>query len=137
MPEERREACVDDARVLRLTIDDEPRKNLKFELQFAGATVSGSTDGSGFLEALIPPDAQSGILLLGDKDPRETYELGFGTLDPLDTNDGVEKRLNALGFDTEDGLAAATRSFQAKNDMSVTGIVDDALRQKLKEQFGQ
>ena len=122
---------------IRLTIDDEPRTNLKFELQVAGTTVSGSTDGSGFLEAQIPPDAQSGLLVLGDKEPRETYELGFGTLDPLETNEGIEKRLNALGLDTEDDLEGAIRSFQAKHKMTVTGTVDDALRQKLKEQFGQ
>lgn len=122
---------------IRLTIDDEPRKNLKFELQFAGAVVNGSTDGSGFLEAEIPPDAQSGVLLLGDKEPREIYQLGFGTLDPIETNEGIEQRLTALGFDTEEDLPGAIRSFQASNNMQVTGTVDDALRQKLKEQFGQ
>ena len=102
-----------------------------------GATVKGSTDGSGFLEAEIPPDAQTGVLLLGDKEPREIYQLGFGTLDPIDTKEGVEKRLNSLGVDTEGDLEGAVRSFQAKNNMNVTGTVDDALRQKLKEQFGQ
>ena len=122
---------------IRLTIDDEPRKNLKYELQVAGQTLSGSTDGTGFLEAQIPPDAQTGVLLLGDKEPRETYELGFGTLDPLETDEGIKKRLNSLGFDTEDDLPGAIRSFQLKNKMDVTGNVDDALRAKLKETFGQ
>jgi hypothetical protein len=122
---------------IRLTLDDEPRKNLRYELQVAGQTLTGSTDGAGYLEAQIPSDAQSGVLLVGDGDPRETYQLGLGTLDPLDTDDGVKKRLTSLGLDAEDDLPGAIRGFQVKHNLEATGTVDDALRQKLKEKFGQ
>ena len=122
---------------IRLTIDDEPRKALPYELVADGLTLKGSTDGGGYLTAEIPPDAQSGRLIVGDKEPRETYELAFGTLDPIDTDEGVEKRLRSLGVNTEGDLTGAVASFQLKNKMDVTGIVDDAFRNKLKEKFGQ
>jgi len=38
---------------------------------------------------------------------------------------------------TEGDLSGAVASFQLKNKMDVTGIVDDAFRNKLKEKFGQ
>jgi hypothetical protein len=122
---------------IRFTLDDHPRKNLAYELQVAGLTLKGSTDGDGVLEAEIPPDAQSGVLLLGDEDPRETHELGFGALDPLDTDDGVKKRLSSLGLDADADLPGAIRGFQLQHNLEVTGNVDDTLRAKLKEKFGQ
>jgi N-acetylmuramoyl-L-alanine amidase len=122
---------------IRLTIDDQPRANLKFELLVDDVSVQGTTDGDGFLSAEIPASAQRGLLLLGDTEPRETHELTFGTLDPIDTNEGVEQRLRSLGLQTEDDLPGAVRAFQLNNNMEATGTVDDALRNKLKERFGQ
>jgi hypothetical protein len=122
---------------IRFTLDDQPRKNVKYALSFAGQTLNGSTDGSGFLEAEIPPDVHSGVLLLGEEDPRETYELEFGGLDPLDTDDGVKKRLSSLGFDADADLPGAIAGFQHEHNLDVTGNVDDTLRAKLKEKFGQ
>ena len=122
---------------IRFTLDDQPRKNLSYELQVAGLTLSGSLDGDGVLEAEIPPDAHTGILLLGDESPRETHELSFGALDPLDTDDGIRKRLSSLGLDADEDLAGAIRGFQLQHSLEATGSVDDTLRAKLKEKFGQ
>lgn len=123
---------------IRLTIDDQPRGALPFELRVAELALSGKTDGDGYLEAEIPPDVQSGLLLLGAKEPREQYQLSFGALDPIDTDEGLAKRLHSLGFHTEGGdLPGAIALFQMHHKMEVTGKADAAFRNKLKEAFQQ
>jgi len=122
---------------IRLLLDDNPRANVKYELQIAGQAIKGSTDGQGYLQQEIPPDIQNGVLIIEEGTVRDVYQLGFGTLDPIDTDDGIRKRLESLGFDAELDLAAAVRAFQYKQGMDTTGVVDDALKAKLKEKFGQ
>ena len=122
---------------IRLLLDDAPRANLHYDLVVDSRTIKGTTDGGGFLEAIIPPSAATGVLTVTDGPARDIFQLGFGTLDPIETEEGVLKRLGALGFLLEDGLEAAVRAFQAKQHLEVTGRVDDALRSKLKEKFGQ
>jgi len=122
---------------IRLLMDDKPRANLTYQLQVDGTSTSGSTDSGGFLEANIPPDAAQGTLVAGEGPSRSVYSLIFGTLDPIDTDDGVRERLVMLGFDADDDLADAVRGFQMQEKMAVTGTVDDALRTRLKEKFGQ
>ena len=122
---------------IRLLLDDTPRANLHYDLAVESKTINGTTDGDGFLEAIIPPSAATGILTVTDGPSRDIFQLGFGTLDPIETEEGVLKRLGALGFLLEDGLDAAIRAFQAKQHLEVNGRVDDALRSKLKEKFGQ
>jgi N-acetylmuramoyl-L-alanine amidase len=122
---------------IRLTLDDQPRSGLAYELVVDGESLKGSTDGDGCLTAEIPATAQGGRLVVGDKEPRETYELAFGTLDPIDTTEGIEERLRSLGLNTEGGLSGAIATFQLNNQMDVTGAVDDAFKAKLKEKFGQ
>ena len=122
---------------IRFLRDDEPRAGLSYELQVSGQTLKGTTDAKGYVQQNIPPDADTGLLILTDGNHREIYSLAFGTLDPIDTDAGVQERLGALGFNIEGDLADAVRAFQAKQKMTVTGTVDDALRSKLKGVFGQ
>lgn len=122
---------------IRLLLDDQPRTNLKYELDVAGANIKGSTDGGGFVEADIPPDAANGTLVAGEGATRSVYYLEFGALDPIDTEEGVRKRLVSLGFDAEGDLADAVQGFQTQEGLAVTGTIDDALRATLKEKFGQ
>jgi len=122
---------------IRLLLDDEPRAGVPFELQVSGQSIKGTTDGDGFLQADIPPDAQSGVLLVGEDDVRDIFEPGLGTLDPIDTDSGVSGRLQALGYDVVDDFQGAVRAFQSNENLDPTGNVDDTLRSKLKEVFGQ
>jgi N-acetylmuramoyl-L-alanine amidase len=122
---------------IRLTIDDEPRAGLAYELIAGGLTLKGSTDGDGYLKAEIPPDVSQGRLIVGTKEPREIYELAFGTLDPIETDEGIEERLRSLGYNTDGALSDAIAAFQAACKLEATGTADDALRGKLKEKFGQ
>jgi hypothetical protein len=122
---------------IRLLLDDQPRENVPYELQVAGRTIKGSTDGSGYIEEEIPADVQTGILIVEEGTVRDVFQLGFGTLDPIDTDEGVQKRLESLGFDAEADLTAAVRAFQFKHGIETTGVVDDVLRTKLQKEFGQ
>jgi N-acetylmuramoyl-L-alanine amidase len=121
---------------IRLLLDDEPRAGLDYELQIAGQTINGTTDGAGCLNEVIPPHATDGVLIVGSGTTREIIKLGLGTLDPIDTEEGVRKRLDALGYDVQD-LEAACRAFRSKESMDPGGGIDDDLRSKLKEKFGQ
>ena len=46
-------------------------------------------------------------------------------------------RLQDLGYSARKGLPGALRKFQKDKDLQVTGQVDTATRNKLKELFGQ
>jgi len=122
---------------IRLLLDDEPRAGIRYELRVNGATIKGSTDGGGYLQAVIPPDSQTGVLTVGEGTARDVFQLGFGTLDPIDTDSGVRGRLESLGYQVGEDLAAAVRAFQSKEKLEATGVIDDSLRAKLKEKFGQ
>lgn len=122
---------------IRLLLDDQPRANVAYQLQLTSGTIKGSTDGGGYLQQDIPPDIQTGILIVEEGSAQDIFQLGFGTLDPIDTDEGIQKRLDSLGFDADTDLAAAVRAFQYKEGLETTGVVDDALRAKLKENFGQ
>lgn len=121
---------------LRLTINDSPRANEPYQLCIDGTWLKGKTDADGWIMEAIPPDAQKGQLLIG-KDCTDSYEFQFGTVDPLDCDDGIKQRLFDLGYDAETDFAGAIRAFQEKEKLNATGQVDDATRSKLKEKFGQ
>jgi hypothetical protein len=124
---------------IRLTIDDKPRKNLPYELEVDGQmTKQDSTNNDGCLEAVIPANAMTGVLRVGNGNPVEKYDLVFGKVYPLDTADGISNRLNELGFYADPmDLKPCVRAFQNMHKMKVDGIVDDAFRTKLKDVYGQ
>jgi Putative peptidoglycan binding domain/LysM domain len=114
-----------------------PRKNEKFRLIIDGIPVEGTTDGKGFVEKPLPPNARQGKLIVGEGANKEVYLLQFGQVDPIDTDTGVAGRLQNLGYSVGEDLAGALRKFQANNKLEVTGTINDATRNKLKENFGQ
>jgi hypothetical protein len=123
---------------IQLMLDDEPRANEPYRLAIDGTWYEGTLDGDGFLEQVIPPGAVQGILRVGSGERIDEYQLALGTLDPIDTEGGVSGRLRGLGYHHEaDDATPAIRAFQKKEQLEVTGEVDDQTRQKLKERFGQ
>jgi len=120
---------------VRLLKKGKPRKNEKYRLIIDGIPVEGSTDGDGFVEQPLPPNAREGKLIVGDG--KETFLFRFGHVDPLDTEDGVAGRLHNLGYSAATDLPGALKKFQSDHRLQVTGQVDDATRNKLKEIFGQ
>jgi N-acetylmuramoyl-L-alanine amidase len=123
---------------VRLLVNEEPRANEKFRLYVDDVLLrEGKTDGDGFIEEPIPPDCRSGNIVIYDDDENEEhYPFDFGSVDPLETEEGVKKRLFNLGYDVED-LSKALGEFQQKQDLEETKTIDEATRNELEDVFGQ
>jgi hypothetical protein len=125
--------------------EDEPRTDVPFVLEIDGVVLSeGTTDGDGYLEVEIPPNAREGRLIVERGTERElVIPLQLGGLDPIDTISGVKQRLHNLGIgpgelnDVEDeGLSSALRWFQERHGLEVTGSLDQATRDALRDAHG-
>jgi hypothetical protein len=121
---------------VRLLDDDKPLANVPYTLDVDGISLSGVTDGDGFVKQVIPSHARQGRLSVGAGATKDVYEFQFGTVDPIDTDEGLHGRLMNLGF-ASDSLPAAIAAFQQKEELAVTGEADDATRARLQERFGQ
>jgi len=122
---------------VRLLKKGEPRKNEPYRLVIDGISSEGQTDGNGFVQKSLPPDAKEGKLIVGEGERKETFLLRFGHVDPMEEDDGVAGRLHNLGYAAAKDFPGALKKFQADNGLQTTGQVDDATRNKLKEIFGQ
>lgn len=122
---------------IRLCVEDQPLANEPYTLYVDGVEAGqGNTDRDGYVEAAISPHAKEGRLLVGMGEEQDVFVFQLGTVDPIDTDEGVRGRLHNMGYDVSD-LAEAVRAFQTKENLSVTGTADDATRARLKERFGQ
>lgn len=127
---------------VRLTRHAEPRADEPYELTFDGnATLTGTTDGDGWIDQPIPAAATRASLSL--QDGQELYDLKLGHLDPHDSPSGIQQRLHALGYyfgavDEDIGVhtQAALRRFQAKQGLDTTGEADDATVDALFSAYG-
>ena len=122
---------------IRVCIDDEPRANEPYTLFVDGVEAGeGTSDADGYVEMAIPPQAVEGKLLLGTGEDRDVFVFQLGTLDPIETEEGVCGRLHNMGYDVTD-LPEAVRAFQRREQMDATGTVDATTRDRLKTRFGQ
>ncbi len=134
---------------LRLCLWDDlhqPFQNTKYRLRVESVDYAGATDSTGMLEQEIPADAVDGEITIFPfpddlSDPGYTFTLKLGHLDPIDEDSGVDARLMNLGFgatDTEDpespddDRVQALKTFQDRFGLEITGVADDATRQKLQ-----
>ncbi len=133
-----------------------PRPNLDYVLVIEGRSRRGQTDADGKITESIPPNAKTGKLTyaaptamdgtgkpLPGKPKTLVMILQLGSLNPISEVSGLKARLANLGLyngPIDENLdAAATQaisSFQARQGMSVTGVADDATRQKLQAIHG-
>jgi N-acetylmuramoyl-L-alanine amidase len=121
-----------------------PLAQFSYELEVGGSTVSGQTNSDGCLEAEIPAEVQTGMLVLGGT--RMTLQIGF--LNPLsDCNDGgvsgVQARLANLGYQPGpvDGVLGsrtlqAVSAFQRDHSLEETGEVDAPTLGALEREHG-
>ncbi len=127
---------------LRLTRHGEPRANEAFELLFENdATITGTTNGDGWIDQPIPAAATRATLSL--QDGAEIYTLLLGHLDPHDSPSGIQQRLRALGFyfgavdeDVGPQTQAALRRFQEKQGLEITGEADESTVNALRDAYG-
>jgi hypothetical protein len=122
--------------------EETPIANKAYELHFdEGEMVTGSTDGSGMIEANLPPAAQVARIVIPDKNL--SFPVKLGHLDPIDQLTGVQGRLNMLGYESGpiDGMMGpitegAVRRYQTDHDLIIDGIPGPQTQGKLKEVFG-
>jgi N-acetylmuramoyl-L-alanine amidase len=136
----RRKGVPEKLRV-RFCLEDQPRGNTKYRLEVDGHLTEGVTDAEGWLQCTIPLNARVARVYLGDA--REPIDLELGHLDPIDSVSGVQGRLLNLGFWTGpiDGqfgaeLEAALVDFQAFKELEISGQIDDATKNALKQAYG-
>jgi hypothetical protein len=118
----------------------EPRANERYVLTLDGQIFDGQTDGDGKIDIFIPPNAQSGKLIVGVGKTQQVFTLDLGQINPVTTPAGQIQRLQNMGYDCglkkEKGLPLALRSFQVDNNLSDTGEANAATQAKLLEKHG-
>ena len=132
---------------LRLVVLDHagaPVSSVPYKLVVEDKTYSGSTDGDGAIEQVIPVDAETGTLEANGR----SWPLRIGHLNPLDdTTDsgvsGAQARLRNLGYDPGPVAGdlgartkAALRAFQRANALKVDGKLGADTKKKLADKHG-
>lgn len=138
----RRKGVPEKLKIVLLDDRDLPRQGLKYILTIDGQSRQGTTQSDGSIEEPIPPGAKSGHLIVFEESQIEQIPLDLGCLDPLTEISGVQKRLSNLGYDCpsegemDDDTAAAIAAFQQEHSLDITGKIDDATRDRLKQAYG-
>jgi hypothetical protein len=125
--------------VVLKTPDGKPLADTEYELIVDGRSITGTTDGSGKLEANVPVAAQQADVRLG----ASWIRLRIGGLDPITTIKGIQGRLYNLGYAPGpiDGVAgprtaSAIAAFQGDHGLTPNGRLDDATRDEIKKTYG-
>lgn len=129
-------------------LSDKPLSGKSYTLTVGDDELKGKTDGDGIVEQKINPTMTTAQLVVWlkepDKGPRLLWDVAIGHLDPVDTIEGIQARLNNLGFfcgdiDGEFGPVTATalKGFQKANGLDPAGDpTDDATQKKLLAAHG-
>ena len=127
-------------RVQLFDFTGEPRADEAYELEVDGKKIAEGqkTDGEGWVDHPIPPDALQGKLRLVEDD--EVYHLLLGHLRPIEEVIGIKMRLLNLGFfdgklndEIDDALVSALIEFQVGNGLEPTGEIDGPTRNAIKK----
>lgn len=119
-----------------------PRANEHFILTVDGRVTTGTTSADGEVSAPILPGARNGTLVVGRGLYAQTFQLQLGGMDPIDTDAGLTKRLQNLGYCGSasnckpEEIAAALAMFQKNHGIQATGVLNDATRDKLQQDHG-
>jgi N-acetylmuramoyl-L-alanine amidase len=121
----------------------------EYRLEVGDETIEGVTDNDGLLACEIPHDATTATLTLWlgsaaqSPERKLTWELNLGHLDPIEEISGIQGRLRNLGYpideitgDLDEPTQRALETFQAAEEIPVTGQIDEATRNKLLEKYG-
>jgi N-acetylmuramoyl-L-alanine amidase len=124
----------------QLLENDEPVASMGCDVTIDGIHARAKTDGQGWFKHPISPGARAAHLLF---DNGAEYELELGHLDPIDTVEGVQQRLESLRHYTGeiDGqmnpeTVEALKEFQLRHGLQVTGQSDQPTKDELAKQFG-
>lgn len=123
-----------------LDLEGNPYGNQAYVLTVDGRNIKGNLDGDGWIRISLPPNAQSGRILVGPDGSLVASDLRFGNLDPITELSGIQARLLNLGYfagpadgqDSKD-FQTAVWKFRQDEKLSEDGGIDDDLRNHLKD----
>ena len=126
--------------VVLLDGNKNPLSEIDYTFDAGNGAKNGKTDKKGKLSHRIPADAETVKLTYEGR----TVDLKVGQLDPISETEGVQARLQNLGYKVEtiDGdkeseeYKDAVKAFQREYDCAVDGIVGSETRGKLKKVYG-
>ncbi|OGP48724.1 MAG: hypothetical protein A3K30_04465 [Deltaproteobacteria bacterium RBG_13_51_10] len=135
-------------RYLRLVMQDSqgnPLAKRSYGLQVGGRLVAGAggsalkTDDKGVIECEVPPGASEARVVIDN----DIWVLRLAALDPIDTIEGLQGRLNNLNYPVGpvDGVMGprtceALRNFQRDNNLKIDGEYGPKTQEKLKQVHG-
>ena len=134
--------CKNTPKLLRIQLVyiDAPVKKIDYTLTIDGSEKKGTTDGEGWLQSYIKPNAKKVKISL---DGGIEYEIALGYLNPADEITGVQGRLAHLGFyegkiDGVFGIETknALKAFQISQKLEPTGEVDSSIEDLLRNLTG-
>lgn len=136
------DVVVEDAPVE--SVEEEPWADCAYRLEVDGKVMEGQTNADGVVEQNIAPSAKKAILIMDPGGDDETViPIMLGGVDPPSSISGVKQRLRNLGYGVEDdddeeseSLVFGLKAFQNDHSLEVTGKIDDATRDKLKDLHG-
>ena len=119
----------------------EPWADCPFHLIIDGETSEGNTDGDGFVDVPIPPNAQQGKLIMNPGQPDvRIIPLELGTLGAAGEIAGMKRRLSNLGYncgeqsnEITDDFREVLKMFQESYELEISGEPDDATKDKISE----
>lgn len=125
---------------------EERTADARFELWVEGSKCAeGAPRKDGLIHEEVPvsKEVEVRLWLNGEKEGSEEYEkfvLKFGDMDPIETVEGVQHRLNNLGYycgdehgTVGDETKAALIEFQDDMGLPTTGEIDEKTKQVLQE----
>ena len=126
-----------------LARDNKPRANHRCIVHGLGDPFVRTTDGSGKLSLEVPVTVREVPVMLEDG---STLWLMVGDMDPIETIEGIKKRLTQLGYYTAVSFhsddvesrryASAVAAFQRASGVTESGTVDDDTRKALLAAHG-
>lgn len=128
---------------LVVKVDGKPVADEPYVLTVDGQNYSGTTDGEGRIDQVIPPDAQTADLTVGEGSGARTHKLKLGNVDPVSETSGVKARLRNLGYyrgpldeTTDENTTEAIKAFQQDAGLDPSGEVDQKTRDALVKEHG-
>ena len=113
--------------------------DLRCQLDISGPGDAPATDGEGVVQKMVPANAESGLLRVGE----DVMPLRVGHLDPVDAPTGAQARLNALGYDAGESndpadpqFRSAIEELQCDAGLQVSGLLDADTLSKLLSLHG-
>lgn len=128
---------------LRLLKNNKPRANEPYRLAIDGRIHAGTTDEDGKVWIFVPPNARDATLYVGEGKKRAEYKLALRRLQPVSELEGVQQRLNNLGYGAgpENGelhsrTVEALKRFQQDHELAISGKSDPETQAKLGHRHG-